>query len=487
MDGRDTAAFHGPRYTVFFLAILLFTVTVVPVASAIPATVTGLNAIVMDSGATQQVRFKFPVAETGVQYNLTLDAGSPVDQGNVTQFNDYIESGGYVSFTVLIGGPTDSYDAWVHGFDGVDEGPDSCIVTFNTSFEHTYDSCGSMQLAYSNQFCLDATIENFGFGDYERVTANSDETGLRFRAIAGASAWGGINLGGDTTEQRFNYSISANSDAAKSKILFFWSEVGVDVSHISVADGESTILSDFNFPNEGAFSDGFGIIFIEDGADYEYKSYYNTGGSTFIVDEQQWSQGIDSETPTYGGFTISTVTDTFNATLGGESATYSLTQELRAPNNFNSLWIMEIGASFTFLGATSNHLTDQDSGCVKTIDANLGGGTALVGDPGTQTLEDFEGQGGLGGSPEFPGVDVETTATAWGMESIFFSYILAGILFMAFCIAGWFLGGGPGVLVGGGLSIMTATFLNLIPYWMLILVLLLAVTIVVQSFRGRPA
>ena len=476
------------KASAFVALALLFTLTLAPMVSAAPGQVGGLKATVRDNGNPQAIEFKFPLDPndpnqvTGdYQYNFTVDSGSPVDLGNVTLRSDVTIADGFITFTWEPGGATATYDVTVHSWDGATEGTPSCTVTIDTGVLGDFDGCGSMLLDYEELHCFSTDADDFGFSQTDRVSSFGLSEELQFRSASGESAWAGVNLGGDTAELRYNFTLESLSEGGETKALMFFSTVQVDVSSVSVGNAEDASES-FTTPNTGAFRDGYGLILREDGSDYEARIFTNENGVTTSHYQETWSTDINSNAETPGSLTISPYGNNLTVTLGGERAAVSLT-DAGDPDNLESFWIVEYGTGI-FNIATHLQTVNNDDGCLYTIDASLGGGTNTVNRLGEgQGIEDFSGEGGFEGDPEFPGLDVESTAADWEMDERAFGYILAGVLIFACLAGGYLLGKTSGAVISSTLGFLATWQLNLTPGWVLIVALALAAGFIVMRFK----
>lgn len=469
--------------------LLLVCVSVVPFVSAAPSTVDGLSGVVTAaSGSEQTIWLKFPLDDNDggtYEYNITVDAGIPVDIGDTgTDRASY--SGFGLAPVEFFGAPT-TYTFTVHSWDGATEGTPSCGITLDVSVIGAQDKCGVMDPTYANEFCTSLTEDKFGFAHTERVDVTSDGSShddqLRFWASGSQAAYGGINLGQDTADLSWAFEVESNNDGGSSKILFFFSEVPTEVSKTSAGDGATAVASGFGIPHRGAYATGFGAALKEDGADYQIKMFYNTGGATTILFEDTWSAGIDANSRTEGTVTVSPYRDLFLLELGTESYAVSISQQARDPAPFYSFWVNEYGGGI-FTLAVSFHAADGTNGevgtngCISSIDSALGGAGNAIGAPSNiQPVETFEGEGGYITDPSVPFVDVNTMAEGWGIAPVFLAWMFSVIITAILSVGGWLLADkdASGAIVGAVVSVPVAALMGLNPLWLIVLIFLMAV------------
>lgn len=478
----STQAHRARKATPFLVAFLLFaTLFVAPAAAATPDAPGGLRVVVtlVTATPTQVVELRYPVSandpnqDTGsFQYNVTVDT---VDQGSTASLDNFEAGGGYQIFTLTFFGAPASYDFEVHGYDAPTEGTDSCTVTVDTTDLGNYDACGDMVTDFSEVlYCAPAYPSpeigfHYTYGVQLSTVTGGEETELRFSESFNRPAYAALELPGDGSSYQFTVDIREASEGASGKDIFFFGTEDLPVGASTAGNGLTT----------GAFAEGLSFQLTENGNEWDMSIKWHRNGvrNTIALDTFNVNP-----TPAAGNsptltITLDQWTGVATMTLDSESFTASLNSTIDEHlGNFNTFWI-EHRAGYSYM------VRDGSSLCLYKAAANQGGGTGLIGEPG-QSLENFDGQGGFGGDPEFPGIDVQGTADGLGIDTKFMGYILAGILIMALAILGFLTGGTTGAGVGSALAVIGTTILNLTPYWLLILILLLSISIVALNFKG---
>lgn len=473
---------HSSPTTFVGIALLLLTVFS-PVALAAPEQVDGLNALVTyeDASPEQHIQLRWPLVAsdngTGPDYNVTVGG---VDVGDL----DTVRDGFFGTVEVQIFGAAASTTFEVHAWDGVDEGTISCTATVNTGTLYDFDECGDMSRTYQEEHCFTPdSADNFGFTETYRVHEFSGDR-VQFQSQNEESAWAGLNLGGDSKEYEFVFEIESGTEGSSTKALMFFSEVGVQVTSTSAGNVKTTVPSGYTIPNTGAFRNGLGASLIETGDDYTLRLFTNTNGGTTIHATELLTDGILANTATTGYLRVSEYAGIMEFSLGNEYVAVS-TQDTGSHDNLQSFWLAEYGTGF-FNTAYHRHTTDETSGCLNTLPATQGGAVIEPGAPSTgQGLEDFEGEGGFGGQPEFPGLDVVSISTGLGMDARIMGYILASVLVMALGVLGFLAAGGIGAGAGAILAVLGGFVLNLVPGWFIIVLLTMSVGVVVLTYRGQ--
>lgn len=462
-----------------FLLILMVSVTVPNVSATIQSEPLGVRAVVIQSacgvGLEQdiEVMFTFSANDTDqdlgdFQYNVTVDG---VDQGDVTGKDDYEEGGGRGIFKITFIGSCASYDIDVHVWDSPHEGDSSCQVTVDTSELGSADSCGDLITDFSREvYCAPAyPSEEIGFHWTQGVTIQSSGAELGFTETFLNPAFAALNLPGDGASYQFTTDIRASSDGGSSKDYFFFGTKDFEVGASSAGNGLDT----------GSFANGISFQLTESGSSWDMAIKHHDDGVRYSIALDTFNS---DPTPGVGNsptltVTIDQWTGLATMTLASESFTASLNATIGEHlGNFHSFWIEH-------RAGTSYMVRDGTSLCLYSALESQGGGSGEIGEP-SQSLENFDGQGGFGGDPEFPGIDVQSTANSLGIESLYMGYILGGILVMAVSIIGYLTAKGIGAGAGAALAVIGTTILNLTPAWLLVLILLLSVTIVVLNVKG---
>jgi len=455
---------------------LLAIITVTGVTAA-PQQVQGLNAVVLETGTDQTIQYKFPIASDDpgtYTYNATIDATGPVIFSDVETTLGGVREDGFITFRLEITGATAEYDTFVNAYDGADNGTASCTVTVDTGVIYDYDSCGTMDPTYQNHHCMTLDEPYFGFSYSENVGVRPALEELNFEVNGDASAYGGLNLGGDSVEYRYDFEVSAAVDGSVSKILMFYSAVDLEASASSVGDGAVTVKTAFTVPRTGAFASGVGVALEESGSNYNAKFFYNDAGTTFLLDERELSDGVTANSGTMGAMIFSEYLSVFNFTLGNEVSIFS-TDDITDFDNFHSFWLVEYGGT-GFFATQSRHTTDQASNCLQTLSAAQGGAVAVAGAPSAVTAyESFDGQGGPISDPTYPFVDMEAASERIEITPEAFGYIMSVISLMMLAFVGFITARRNGILVGVLLLVPFMTQLGNIPQWLPVLIYLLSV------------
>lgn len=441
----------------------------VPGVQAAAQPVPGVSAFVTQSGDPAFVFIRFyispddPNQDTGdYTYNITLDAGAGwVDLGEVTDINDGIGSE-LLQFT----GATFTGTFNVTANDGT--GPvDSCTVTIDTSVQDDHDTCGDMDPdnTFAEYFCLDTQTSVSGFNYQRHLDVSGGEIVLDATFTSGLDriAIGALNLGGDVEQIRLDTYMRFASDFLIGEARVFLSTVDVDVGSTAFGDGRTT----------GVFDEGFDFEFQENGNSIGLVIYRHIGGSRtqLFSDSSFLGSGANSNQGVI--LTIHPDSGSIYAQVGTSTTSILETSELGA---FHSLWVMEgwdePGSKSTWGGGTDFCLqTDQNN-------------PATPGLGGTTGLEGFDGEGGFGGDPAFPGVSVDED-NPLGVSQTAFALILAALLIGGAALLGFAWSGGLGASVAGVLGAAVSAILNLIPYWFIVVVFLIAVVSVVLLRRSQ--
>lgn len=474
---------RGRATTGAIMAAIVFAL-IIPNVSALDAGPAGLRAnIVFSAGSTQEMEIRFPVIaddpdqEAGsYQYNVSVDQGSGfTDLGAVSALKNYAAWGGHQTGTVQFGGATASTIVRVHAYDSGSntESPVSCTVTVDTANLYEYDSCGSMTTAFTvNPWCADRSpASTDGFDWRHRLSVSFPPNFFVFTAGNDDPGYAAKQVPSDSNNWRFDFKLRASADGGVSTDSILFSFVDTPPSQASTGNGNTN----------GAFTEGLRLRLVEEGSTWTATVFHHNGGTLDSI--IQGTFNTNPNTPTAGYFLMDHNAQVVTASLGSETLTASIPTFIGGNlTNMEGLWLKHSGGVRT--QTQYSRVEGETSMCLYTTSEALGGSTATFAEPENQALEDFSGQGGFGGAPQFPGVDVQGTADAWGMDAKFMGYALAAVLIAALAILGFFVGGIVGAVFGTSAGTVATAVLNLVPYWVLILILLLSVTIVVLSFRG---
>lgn len=462
----------------------IFLTILIPSVSAVATPVPGVQAIVVTGGDPSEVEIKWlvsiddPDQDVGSYlYNVTIDSGSGwVNLGDATTLNDYAAGGGFQSARVGFAGssPTVTWNVTVD--DGT--GPvDSCTVTIDTAVTGDYDLCSTLDFTWTQIHCLGRTgEESTGFDTEANIEFDAADSELNFKvpAFTRNPAYGGKTLGGDTGIYEFEFNIRAGAESGQSRVYGLFSSVNNPVIDGGQGDLQTT----------GPFRDGISFRLTEQSSSWDLVLYEHSGGTRTPLLSTSIST-VDPNTATDGLFTVNQYAGIIQFTLGAE--TYAVPEsELTGtlPTNLYQFWLAATDGPTSFLLPNTYFSRDNNSLCFNTLDAAFGGGNADFTTGGGQPLEDFGGQGGLGGTPQFPGIDVQQFQSDFGLSQIevaglFAAVLLVFVAFFGFVLAGT-IGAGIGVLVG----IAIAGIFNLLPLWILVLVVLLATTTIVVGRRA---
>lgn len=461
---------------VAILALLVFSsIGVLPGVAAAATTVPGVQAIVTEGGDPATIELKWRVSvddpdqvDGSYTYNVTIDNGTGwVNLGASSGLSGFDSGAGFQSVEVGLTGSTTSNDFNVTVDDGT--GPvSSCQVTVDSGVAGDYDLCGTLDVTWNQVHCLDRTgSENTGFDTEKRIYFNAADDELEFRNNLVGPAYGGKALGGDTGSYGFDFSLRAATDGASSRVVGMFSSVNNPV--IEGAAG--------NFKTTGTFSDGVSFTIDESGSEWDLTLYSHVSGARTPILAVTLT-GTDPNDYGDGRFSVNAYSGIVSFSLGSEEYAFSEAQISGGlSDSLRSFWLG--GSGITFLTNPSTFVSrEANSLCFNTLSAEFGGGSADF-IPQGQPIETFPGAGGAGGDPLFPGLDVETFSDTFEVGQELFALALMGLLLMVAVLLG-FLAAGPGGAVLGALcSVVLGAFLNLIPYWFIVVAFLLAITFII--------
>lgn len=468
------------RYLVALLAAGLLALSWgVPVVEAAPEAVPGFRAAVVSNDAsTQLVEMRLRVASDdpnqdvgGYQYNLSIDSGGGfVDFGNISGLALTFEAGdGFQTALVPFSGAAGEYGFRIITWDGVDE-TTGCEVNVDSGIQDDYDACGDMVPTWLEAFCLPESGDDLGFNYQQRVQRSGDYVKLTGGSSSSKPAAGGVNLGGDTAAVRVDFTIRAASDALTAEGDLFFSEVDAAASATSLGDAAST----------GGFASGWGVNIEESGDDFEVVLFRQTSNGRITFFEDTFSAGVFANTDNQGYFALDPWASTITLAIEDEVVVKSPKLETGArPGTLFVSWMTETRAFGAYYV-----LTVDEGLCLSTLDEDHLGGLNSLGAGGSGGLEDFEGQGGVSGPPQWPGLNVTSQAEALGMEDVVLAWVLAAMAVFALGLAGFFMAGVVGAGVGLLLGVLMAVALNLMPLWLVVLIFLAAAASIVLLKRG---
>lgn len=394
------------------------------------------------------------------QYNVSIDAGSGfVDLGASTQytFSSSFEDGFHTFIVTGLGGSSCNGEiSWkITAWDG-SNATDSCTVEIDHDEQDSYDACGNLDTVFEESFCL-PTSGPSGLNYNQGVGVTNGN--LRFASFTTFDS-GALNLGGDTAAIQFTYSLDASAEAISSHMTFYVSEVQ---SAVSATQDPAR--------NGAALGSGFGFEFVEQGDDWRLAVFrQNPSGGKQVFHVETLSDGINANIKSSGLIRIDPWAQMMRITLGNELINLPIWTLTSPPTDFAQWWVYQSDNPLaeTFVARDSPQI------CFSTTSSDQFGGQNEIGTISIDGAESFEGEGGFGGEPQYPGMNITEQADALEIEPRHLGWLLAGMLFMLLGLGGFFLAGSVGSFVGVMLAILASVFLNLIPLWLVVILFLLA-------------
>lgn len=452
-----------------------------PYAEAAATAVPGVQTVVTTAGNPATVDLKWllspddPDQDVGsYTYNITYNAGGGwINAGDASAFSGYDAGDGFQEAPVEFVGATTSITWNVTVDDGT--GPvDSCTVTVDTANLGEYDLCGTLDFTWNQFHCLSRTgEESSGFDTEARLQYTAASDAIRFKPSGGEDAHGGKTLGGDTGSYEFEFNIQAGAEGGSSRVYGLFSSVNNPVVDGGQGDLQTT----------GPFRDGVSFRLTESGSTWDLVIYEHNSGSRIQL--LSTTINIDPNTATDGLFTVNQYAGIVQFTLGTE--TYAVTESQftgTMPTNLYQFWLAAVVGPVSFIAPNTDFNRDGDNLCFNTLDSQFGGGQADFTTGGGQPIEDFGGEGGLGGDPMFPGLDVQQYKDSFGLTTLEIAGLFAAILIMGLAWIGWMLAQSTGTGLGALVGVVVAALFNLIALWIIVLLVLLATAVIVLGGRG---
>lgn len=467
------------------LGLLLVGLLFVPTSQAVADPVGGLRVVVTEAPAApgpQIVELRFIVSPNdpdqdvgSFDYQVNVEAGSGwVNLGATTLQDDFVAGDGLQTFIIKFNGSPFTGMFNITADDT--SGPiDSCIVTVDLSVKGDYDACGDLDTTFEELFCVPRSPDNSaGYNVKKRVTVES--TSHLLEGGSGAPGYGGINLGGDTQAMQAHFSIKASVDGLRSDARLLFGTVDSPVSTEQAG----------NFVNTGAWEGGVSVRMLEIDNDWKVWIYEHTPTGRVTRFTDTFSAGLSTNTETAGFFTVDPYAGIVRLELGDESGAVALSAMTSLGSSpFRSWWVStpNFDDIFSWQESKTRFGRSGTFGCLNTLPAGQGGGLIEPGAAG-DSLDGFGGQGGVGGNPMFPGVDVEAQADALEMDVEIFAWLLAAAAIVGLSLLGYSFARLPGAGIGVLLGTALATAFNLLALWIVVILFLAAVAIIALGRRA---